>query len=365
MMTKQNSTQRIKGYCAQCASFCPTISYVRDGIFVGVKPDEEHPNACTLCPKGLASPELVYNRQRLQYPMRRTGPKGDPNSGWERITWNEALDTIVAKLNEIKTNWGAEAVAFARGGPSACPMTEVQGWIARLAHALGSPNTIATSHICHWHRDFCSAYTYGKPGTRGTMGQAEFEQTSCILAWGGNLDATSRAHLRDVKQGLKQGAKLIVIDPRKTPLAATADLWLQIQPGTDGALTLSLLNVMIEENLYDYDFVRDWTTAPFLVRTDTGNFLKASDLIDGGNPSDYVIVDTISNSPMPYVPGTETPVESALDTSLIIRLASGREAECKTVFKLLRESVSEYAPDRAAKLTWVPESKIREEESSV
>ncbi len=360
MIIKQNSTQRIRGYCAQCSSLCPTISYVREGVFVKVRADKEHPNACNLCPKGLAGPELVYNKQRLQYPMRRTRPKSDSDPGWEQITWDEALDTISTKLNEIKAKWGAEAVAFARAGPAGSPMTEVQGWIARLAHAFGSPNTIATTHICQWHRDNCSAYTYGKPGAGGTMGQPDFVRTSCILIWGANPSATSMSHLRDIKQGLKQGAKLIVIDPRKTPLAATADLWLQVQPGTDGALALSMLNVMIEENLYDYDFVRDWTTAPFLVRSDNGNFLKASDLMDGGDHSSYVVLDARSKTPRAYTTGTILSVEASLDSAHVLKLASGEEIECKTAFKLLRELVSHYPPSRAETLTGIPEGKIRD-----
>jgi len=282
-MKKQKLTEEIRGYCAQCVSSCPTVAYVRDGVFVEVKPDEEHPNAAPLCPKGLAGPELVYNEQRLRYPMRRTRPKGDPDPGWERITWDETLDTIATKFNQIKATWGAEAVAIARCGPGGSSLGDINLWLKRLAYTFGTPNCIATTHICQWHRDHCSAYTYG--GARGTVGDAEFERAACILIWGTNPHATDSSKLRDIKQGVEQGAKLIVIDPRKTELAAMADLWLQVKPGTDGALVLSMLNVMIEENLYDYDFARDWTTAPFLVRSDTQNLLRATDLMAGADPA--------------------------------------------------------------------------------
>lgn len=359
-MKKPNSTQKIRGYCAQCVSSCPTVAYVRDGVFVEVKPDEEHPNASMLCPKGLAGPELVYSKQRLRYPMRRTRPKGDPNPGWERITWDEALDTIATKLNQIKATWGAEAVAIARCGPGGSPIWDVFPWLKRLAYAFGTPNFIATTHICQWHRDHCSAYTYGKPGTMGTVGDAEFERAACILIWGTNPHATDYSKLRDIKQGVEQGAKLIVIDPRKTELATMADLWLQVKPGTDGALVLSMLNVMIEENLYDYNFAKDWTTAPFLVRNDSGNLLRASEITDGADPANYVIVDSISKNPETYIPGTSLPIEPTLDTTCTVKLASGEKVECKTVFRLLRELVSEYPLSKAEGLTWVPEDKIRD-----
>ena len=93
MESSQVSATRIKGYCAQCRSCCPAIYHVRDGIPVKVEMDREHPNSHHLCPKGVAAPELVYDKQRLKYPMRRTRPKGNPDPGWERLTWDEALDT--------------------------------------------------------------------------------------------------------------------------------------------------------------------------------------------------------------------------------------------------------------------------------
>jgi len=292
--------------------------------------------------------------------MRRTRPKGDPDPGWERITWDEALDTIATKLNEIKAKFGPEAVAIARSGPGGSPMSEENPWLNRLARAFGTPNGIATTHICQWHRDNCSAYTYGKPGSVGTAGRAEFERATCILIWGNDTHITRHSLLPLIKRGLERGAKLIVIDPRKTKMAAMADLWLQVCPGADGALALSLINIIIEENLYDYDFVRDWTTAPFLVRSDTGNFLKASDLTDEGDSSSYVIADSINKSPTAYIPGTILATEPILDGTQTVRLASGKEIECKTAFRLLRELASEYPPSRAEVLTLVPEDKVRE-----
>ena len=86
-----HETKKIRGYCALCAGWCPTVSYVRDGVFIEVRPDEEHPRTCGLCIKGFAGPELVYNGQRLQYPMKRTKPKGKDDPGWTRISWSRLL----------------------------------------------------------------------------------------------------------------------------------------------------------------------------------------------------------------------------------------------------------------------------------
>jgi anaerobic selenocysteine-containing dehydrogenase len=354
----KHETEEIKGYCALCAGWCPTVSYVRDGVFTEVRPDEENPRACGLCIKGLAGPELVYNRQRLQYPMKRTKPKGGDDPGWARISWDEALDTVATKLNEVKAKYGPEAVVFAQAAAGGSPMLEVVPWVIRLANAFGTPNSISTTHICQWHRDNCSAYTYGNIGGRGSVGEPEFERAACILIWGSNIHATRNPLVPLIGRGLERGAKLIVVDPRQIKVAGMADLWLQVRPGTDGALALSMLNVVIEEKLYDYAFVRDWTTAPFLVRGDTGNFLRGSDLADGMATSSYVMVDSVNEKPRAYIPGTELPIEPILDSTYTIVTTTGEEVECQTVFRLLRESVSEYRPSRVEKLTGVPQEKI-------
>lgn len=359
-MNKLKTEEEVRGYCGLCTNHCPTIAHIIDGVFTEVLPDEHHPFTSELCPKGLAAPELVYNKQRLQYPMRRTNPKGSPDPGWERISWDEALDTIAVKLNEIKAKYGPEAVAFTRAGPGGSPLGELWPWVVRLAKAFGTPNNWGCIHICTWHEMFCSAYTYANPGVQGSRGSPQFEQSACILIWGNNVHATRSALVPKIKQGLERGAKLIVIDPRKIEIATMADLWLQIRPGTDGALALGMINIMLEENLYDYNFVRDWTTSPFLVRSDTGEFLMASMLTDIGDPTGYVMVDSASKETKVYMPGTQPDFAPEIDGTYTIRTRRGEKVECKTVFRLLREAVSDYQPDRTEVLTGIPEAKIRD-----
>ena len=113
-MKGKGGIQEIRGYCSQCSCWCPTVSIVRDGVFVEVRADTEHPLGHSLCPKGLAGPELVYNEQRLHYPMRRTKAKGDSDPGWQRISWDEALDTVAENINAIRAKYGPEAIAVAR-----------------------------------------------------------------------------------------------------------------------------------------------------------------------------------------------------------------------------------------------------------
>ena len=358
--TQNNAEREIKGYCTQCSCYCPTIAVVRNGNFVGVKPDKEHPNACNLCPKALAGPELVYNEQRLRFPMRRTKPKGAADPGWERISWDDALYIIATRLNEIKAAWGPEAVAITRSGFASSPLSEVAPWVHRLGHAFGTPNNISTTFICQWHRDHCSGYTFGNPRIRGSAGRAEFERAGVILIWGVNIHASRFSLLPYIKRGLERGAKLIVVDPRRTEIAAMADVWLRVNPGMDGLLLLSMIDVLMEEKLCDYEFVRDWTTGPFLIRNDTGNFLRGSDLMDGSSPLSHVIADAKDRGSRILLQGEVSPVEPALDAEVPVTLASGKKIRCKTAFKLLRELVSGYRPNEAEGLTGVPREMIKD-----
>lgn len=359
-MSTLNNTKLVKGYCPQCKAVCPTIAQVENGIFTRVLPDEEHPNAWRpLCPKGLAGPEMVYSKVRLRFPMRRTKPKGDSAPGWERISWDEALDTIATRLNEIKSEFGAEAVAFYRPAPAGSPSKDFWDWMLRLAHAFGSPNTLATTHICNWAKDVASAYTYGTG-----IPEPEMDKSACILIWGFNPYHTWPTFAANMEQGIKNGAKLIVIDPRRTEVVEKADLWLQVHPGTDGALALSLLNVMITEDIYDRKFVLNWTNGPFLVQSDTKNLLKANDIVAGADAESCAVWDEISHSPKAYDPRTMAfeadAVSPALTGIYTVSLADGKQVECKTSFQLLTDLVSQYPPERAEEITKVPSDKIRQ-----
>lgn len=355
-----NSSKEIRGYCSQCSGWCPTVSIVKNGVFVEVRPDKAHPLGYSLCPKGLAGPELVYNRQRLQYPMRRTRPKGDSDPGWQRITWDDALEIAADKIQAIQSTYGDEAIAVTRSGPAGSSMGELGLWVTRFANALGTPNNVATTHICQWHRDCGSAYTYGNIGRMHSGGRAEFDRSACILIWGSNTHATRPSLLPFIQRGLDNGAKLIVIDPRRTEFAAMADLWLQVRPGSDGALALGMIHEMIRENLYDLEFVRDWTTAPFLVRGDTGDFLMGDAFVLGGDPSSYVMMPEGIEGPQPYFPGSPLTQRPVLEGSFHLKTTAGKDVRCRTVFDLLREAVSQYTLNETASITGVPQDKIQQ-----
>ena len=201
-----------------CTSRCGVVATVEDGVLTQVNADPEHPNGC-ICVKGAAAPEIVYSPDRLRYPMVRTRPKGDPDPGWTRITWDQALNLAALRLNDIKDNFGAEAVVFSRATTAGSASIDFDGWLQRLANAFGSPNLLTSNHICTWNRRVGSKYTFGVG-----MPLPDLDHTECMLIWGINPPATSPAQALRINRARRRGAKLIVIDPRKTTMAGKSRL---------------------------------------------------------------------------------------------------------------------------------------------
>lgn len=234
-----------------CLMGCGLIAHVKGGRVVKVEGNPDFPiNRGGICPKGLSSIQLLYDPNRLKYPLKRVGERGEGK--WERISWDEALRITATRLNEIKGKHGAKHVAFPKGqGPGWDIWWDL--WI-RLAMCFGSPNIAAPANVCFFPRS--SSYV-----TYGDYAESDFDNNNgVIVLWGYNAASSSvPASCRRILEAKERGAKLIVIDPVFTPLAAKADLHIRLRPGTDLALALGMINVIIAEELYDKDFVARWT----------------------------------------------------------------------------------------------------------
>lgn len=246
-------------FCPLCVSRCGARAEVADGTFVALHPDPSHPTGKALCVKGKAAPEIVYHESRLLHPLRRTNSKDSADPGWEQITWDEALDTVAERMRATAATHGPESVAFSSSSPSTSAISDAIDWVQRLVRAFGSPNYCTYMELCGWGRYLAPLYTFGAsvPGEF----VPDLENAGCILFWGYNPSVARLAHATSTAAAVARGAKLIVVDPRKAGLAAKADHWLRVRPGTDAALALSLTHEMIENGWYDADFVRDWTNA--------------------------------------------------------------------------------------------------------
>src|SRR6266540_1646943 len=343
---------RIVGFCALCRSRCGCVSTVVDGKLVSVEPDPSHPTGGALCVKGRAAPELVYAEDRLLYPMKRTRPKGDLDPGWVRISWDEALDWTANKMRAVAERHGPEAVAFTVTTPSGTAVSDGFPWINRLIRLFGSPNLRWAEELCAWHRDYVTAYTFGVD-----IGTPDFPRTGCLLLWGHNPSTSYLAQATAMADTKARGAALVVVDPRRAGLAAKADQWLRVRPGTDGALALGLAGVMIGDGRYDHDFIRDWSNGPFLVRDDNGRFLSAAEF--GGDPNGYVVWNAAAARPAVYDPVAGRYVDDVKEPQLLgsVRVATrSGVVVCRPAFERYAARCREY-PTRA-RITGVPAEQI-------
>jgi anaerobic selenocysteine-containing dehydrogenase len=230
---------------------CALMVGVKDNRIVQIKGDPEGTlNRGYLCSKGSASPERLNHPLRLRQPLRRRGERGAGK--WDPITWPQAMSFIADSLKRIRDREGARAVAFCQGMPKGLEHFV----LIRLANLFGSPNVTAVQDVCHAPREISARHTCG------FYPVADYDHdTRMVLLWGSNSTDTNEEGqiCSRLLSRIRQGSELIVVDPRKTELARRAKYWLPLRPGTDIALAMAFLYVVIAENLYDRDFVNQWT----------------------------------------------------------------------------------------------------------
>src|SRR5262245_16707651 len=350
--------KKVAGYCGFCAVHCPVVTAVEGTRVVSVEPDRAHPYGGAICAKGRAAPEVHEHRDRVNVPLRRTRPKTDPDPGWEPCSWDEALDLIALKMLEIRASSGAEAVAFNKGTVGGTALTDSERWLQRLINHFGTPNIGGTTHLCQWPRDTGGAqYTFGTPA----LPMPDVARSTCIVLWGSNPNGNFLSLATDIAAARARGAKLLVIDPRRVGLANKADVWLQVRPGTDGALALGLIHLLIRDGGYDAAFAREWTNAPFLVRDDTDALLTGRDLHGDACSSDALYAAASSSGIVLYdarrgAYSAETPLE--LTGRREVRLADGTAVTCRPVFERLASMAARYDPAAVERITGAPADRV-------
>jgi formate dehydrogenase (coenzyme F420) alpha subunit len=250
----------LRSACRSCSAGCAVLMHVEDDRVTKV---EGMPGFLTndgaLCPRAVAAPRVLYAPDRILHPMKRVGRRGEGR--WEKISWDEALDTIGQRLNEVKEKYGARAYFHFFGQQWHWVPTSVMN--ARFCFAFGSPNSAMHMDQCFGPPSLAQSITYGLPYiNRFTFpGALDYEDhpTKCMMFWGSNPFTSRSNRARRILDAKEKGAKIIAVDPYFSSIAQKADLWLQLKPGTDVALALAMMNVIIKEGLYDKDFVEKWT----------------------------------------------------------------------------------------------------------
>ncbi|MFS3931533.1 molybdopterin-dependent oxidoreductase [Bacillus subtilis] len=340
------SEKRRSGFCSQCVSKCGVISITENDQLVKVIPDKNHPNG-GICPKGAAAPQIVNHPDRILFPLKRTNPKGKEPI-WERITWEEAIQTITDKLKQISSETGAESVSYTFPTVGASGSFNWGPYLQRLMNLYGTPNYISHTNVCQWARDEGSKYTYGVG-----LPQPDFEHANLILIWGHNPADTNLQTWKRLMGAKKRGSKLVVIDPRRTTTAASADLWIAPNHGTDIALILGCIHFLLENNSFDHKFLLNWTNAPFLVDKQTGKFLRP----ENHRPYEFLALD---KNQKPYKIDTREDPQTWSENILLTGEYTNESVSSETVFSQLLKRVSSFTIENVEKITGVSYEKLME-----
>ncbi|HYC46478.1 MAG TPA: molybdopterin-dependent oxidoreductase [Burkholderiales bacterium] len=252
--------------CKECSVRCGSLIYVEDGRVARITGNPDHPGSRgAFCVKGMNAPIAAREHpDRPLYPRRRVGERGEGR--WERISWDEAFDAIAERIGKIKAEHGATALA----GAVSNHFVSRGVAMTQLLRSIGSPNYMINQDLCQGCR-----YTAAMLTGVGAQPGNELPKARCILVIGKSPSDSSVVQWMHIKEAQKAGAQLIVVDPRRTQLARMASQWLSVKPGTDAALALSMIHVILSENLHDREFVDEWCTGTERLRSRAAEYPPA------------------------------------------------------------------------------------------
>ena len=236
--------------CRLCSSCCPIEVEKENNRLISAERKSPLPGRKRYpCLKLMAAADIAYSPERLKRPLVKENGSG--GNRFKESSWNQALDLIADRFRYFKTAYGPQSICWLRG--MAADWGAPWDYANRLMNLFGSPNTIGNGSVCHVAREMAHVFTYG------AMTIPEIKTSKCIVVWGKNDMDTNPQACEAILYARDHGAKLIVVDPIRTQLASMADIWLQIKPGCDGFLAMSMINEIIKKDLYDTDFVKEWT----------------------------------------------------------------------------------------------------------
>jgi dimethylsulfide dehydrogenase subunit alpha/complex iron-sulfur molybdoenzyme family reductase subunit alpha len=376
-------------HCSNCQGNCAFRLYAKDGViqreeqlaeYPQIAPDipDTNPRGCN---KGTIHSQAMYEKDRLLYPMKRAGVRGEGK--WTRIGWDQAITEISEKLVDTLVKHGPGSMMVSTG--TGILSQGRRAGSLRLGSLLGSQRLYSSSAVGDMFTG--ASLAYGIPNV-GTSLDAWFEMDYIVL-WGINPNVTRIPDAHYVWEGKYNKAKVVVISPDYNPTAVHADWWIPIRPGSDSFLALSLVHVVLQEKLYKEAFIREQTDLPLLVRRDNGKLLRASDLLnddetvsrDAGEESkqDGAPTKKENKDEIFYLwdrgtgravaaPGTRGNVRDTLRLGRIdpaltgrytVKDRGGKPVQVTTVFELVRAEAAKFSPEKTQQHTGIHPSAVR------
>lgn len=324
-----------------CGGRCSHKCTVREGRMVKIEPNDWTDNRYSLiCLKGLSEVEHVYSTERLQTPLKRVGKRGE--NKFVPISWDEALTTIADKLKKLQSQYGGKSILFG----SSWGVDYSMPFIPSLLGAQVDGGNGIDIGIANGLEDTTGDFFYGAMYND----IKDWVNAKTIVLLGINILETTLTDSQFFFDAKDAGAQIICVDPSYTTTVAKSDQWMRIKPGTDGALLLAMINLVLENKWYKEDYLQKNTAAPFLIRLDNQKLLRQNNSEDKADKNPYMVWDEISNSLKPYnTPGIRPKCEGEFEVNGV---------RVKTVLTKLKEHQKQFTAQWAAQITDIPEQNI-------
>ncbi len=360
--------KKVRTVCFDCHSKCGVILTVNDNNEITrVEGDPNCPvNDGILCVKAFSAPEIHSHPDRLKYPMKRkTWSVDEPhteNRGkdeWERITWDEAIDLIEAKMRKVIDEYGPQSIIISQGTGRGS-----NHFLDRLNNSWNGGGKVWPTHVCLLPNLAQTHVTWGRMFHPHEA--CDYRNAGSIVMWGTNPIRSRQYSGLRIMDAKRNGAHVVVVDPVFRDIGAKADLWVPVRPGTDGALAMGLANLMFTSGkfLRAEEMLSKWTNSPFLINEDTRMMLRESELVEGGSDEHYVVWDEAAGDVAIWCPETESFATEGVKPALMgvheVTLADGTKKACKTALETYKDEVAVWTPEKVSSVTWTPVEKILE-----
>ena len=339
------------GVCrGNCGGGCFLNVHVRDGKVVRTSakdmPDTRYNRICV---KGLTHPYRMYSADRLKYPMRRVGERGAGQ--WEQISWDEAIKEISDKWKDYQAQYGTQSVGVYTGSGSYATLSGegLGSGKSRFLNTIGATNISASVDMA---RGTGANPVIGTGAMVTGNEMADILNAKTVLIWGANPVNSQAQSMHFLTEAQENGTKLVVIDPVFTASAAKADVYVPIRPGSDAVLAIAMINIVLRDNLADWDFVKYHTDAPMLVKASDGKYLRISDIRELG----------AEEKDAPVILGEDGTVDvpAKVASPVITGVTEVKGIAVTTAFDLMKEAAAAYPVEKAAEICNLTVDQIEE-----
>ena len=334
-----------------CTGSCAWNVHVRGGIVHRVEPPNDYPDSDYSprgCMKGQSYHKRTYDPNRIKYPMKRVGARGQ--GMWKRITWDEAYDYIVSEIKRITKKYGSEAVWIYPPVPATGVVKQGAGF------RFASVNKFGIGTFYNWYGDLPLAHPITWNVQTEEHELMDVQNSRYVILWGSDMVQTRIPDAHFFMDVRAKGVKTVYISPYFDPTASAVNEWVRPRQGTDAALALGMCNVVVKMGLAKNDYIKRTTSGPLLVRDDTGKYLRASDLMADGNAKTFMVWDADTGAPKADQYFSDTP---ALTGTYTVTLKDGKQVSCTTAHSLFLKNLESYDPVTVSEITGVPATDIK------